>query len=571
MYRYGQKYHGGNYPSPYSQNYTQHSKQYYYDSQSTPNKNTTYYDNNNSKDHYDYSVDENQNYWPKYKRNSQSHAKTNRSKKSLNTSTKQNKIVQDEIVQDETFQNPQHIWAAKSSYKRNDNNFDEQVNIPEDYKENNAEYYDDKADSNVDTSPINVYRKGQFSQVDIEAELLKTDETIQEQDVKSLGQDHNDSEVDPHEPEQQRLYYGHYEYRSPVPNNIQFEEFQMSNDSAFRDHHLSDVDHPRFALRRISPKHANYLKKRYNRQSPPISSQQYDTRTVPYYYTAPEIVPYVSTSPIEIYHDEIETNEVENELPTDTKDQKNDESDKDNDKVLQDKPYKASDNKLPNNPNDVVTYDNVGYDDYVGEEVKGYFAVDGAWYPYPADNVYKYPSTIADKKSAIWTVPQIQKQLEYWFSDDNLFSDTHLQSLMDSEGWIEVSQIAKFSRMKAHGADVDKIVDAARHSSLVEVHSDGKKIRTKSHEKILSALQVSKDDINKIVDGIMERYQKHKDKPNTEENKNAVSQTKDKKDKNGDDKGKLTVPQNKTTVVPLPANLHLNANDVRVNIKIQQD
>jgi len=553
MYRYGQRYHGGNYPSPYSRYYTQHSKQYYHDSQLTSYKDTTYYGNDYSKDRYYNALDETQNYWPKYKHNnSQNHAKTNRSKKSINTSLKQNKIVQDETVQ-----NPQHIWT-KSSYKRN-NNFDEQIDMPQDYKENDAEYYDDKADSNI-------YRKGQFSQADIEAELFKTsDETIQEHDVKSLGQDHNDSEADP--PEQQHLYYGHYEYRSPAPNNVQFEEFQMANNSAFREHNLSNIDHPRFALRRISPKNALYLKKRYNRQSPPIPPQQYDNRTVPYDYYTPEAVPYVSTSPIGIYHDAIETNE--DELPIDTKDQKNDESDKDNDKILQDEPYKASDNKPSNDPNDVTTYENLGYEDYVGEETKGYFAIDGAWYPYPADNVYKYPSTITDKKSVIWTVPQIQKQLEYWFSDDNLFSDTHLQSLMDSEGWVEVSQIAKFSRIKAHGADGDKIVEAARHSSLIDVHSDSKKIRTKSHEKILSALQVSKDDINKIVDGIMERYQKHKDKPNAEENinKNDASQKKDKKD----DKAKTTVPQNKPSVVPLPANFNLNANDVRINLKIQQD
>ncbi|XVF46377.1 hypothetical protein PTKIN_Ptkin03bG0022200 [Pterospermum kingtungense] len=66
----------------------------------------------------------------------------------------------------------------------------------------------------------------------------------------------------------------------------------------------------------------------------------------------------------------------------------------------------------------------------------------------------------------------IVKQIEYYFSDENLQNDHYLISLMDDQGWVPISTIADFKRVKRMSTDIQFILDALLSSSTVEVQGD---------------------------------------------------------------------------------------------------
>ncbi|KAI7730958.1 hypothetical protein M8C21_002545, partial [Ambrosia artemisiifolia] len=69
----------------------------------------------------------------------------------------------------------------------------------------------------------------------------------------------------------------------------------------------------------------------------------------------------------------------------------------------------------------------------------------------------------------------VRTQIEYYFSDQNLHSDRYLISLMDDQGWVPISTIADFKRVKSMSTDIPFIVDALQSSSTLEVQ--GEKVR----------------------------------------------------------------------------------------------
>ncbi|XP_004241387.1 la-related protein 1A isoform X1 [Solanum lycopersicum] len=66
----------------------------------------------------------------------------------------------------------------------------------------------------------------------------------------------------------------------------------------------------------------------------------------------------------------------------------------------------------------------------------------------------------------------ILKQIEYYFSDQNLQNDRFLLTLMDDQGWVPISSIAEFKRVKKMSTDIAFIIDALQASSTVEVKGD---------------------------------------------------------------------------------------------------
>lgn len=83
----------------------------------------------------------------------------------------------------------------------------------------------------------------------------------------------------------------------------------------------------------------------------------------------------------------------------------------------------------------------------------------------------------------------IAKQIDYYFSDENLLTDRYLISLMDAQGWVPISTIADFKRVKRMSTDLAFILDALQGSSVVEVQ--GEKVR--KHDGWLKWIQVSED------------------------------------------------------------------------------
>ncbi|KAG8389850.1 hypothetical protein BUALT_Bualt01G0021700 [Buddleja alternifolia] len=69
----------------------------------------------------------------------------------------------------------------------------------------------------------------------------------------------------------------------------------------------------------------------------------------------------------------------------------------------------------------------------------------------------------------------IVKQIDYYFSDDNLVKDNFLRSNMDDNGWVLISLIASFRRVQQLTNDIQVILEALKFSAIVEVQ--GEKLR----------------------------------------------------------------------------------------------
>ncbi|WCJ27393.1 La-related protein 6A [Euphorbia peplus] len=74
---------------------------------------------------------------------------------------------------------------------------------------------------------------------------------------------------------------------------------------------------------------------------------------------------------------------------------------------------------------------------------------------------------------------KIIKQVEYYFSDENLPTDKHMIGLIkkNKQGFVPISIITSFRKMKKLTRDHSFIVTALKDSSLLVVSSDGKKVK----------------------------------------------------------------------------------------------
>ncbi|KAM7497010.1 hypothetical protein LguiA_021424 [Lonicera macranthoides] len=80
--------------------------------------------------------------------------------------------------------------------------------------------------------------------------------------------------------------------------------------------------------------------------------------------------------------------------------------------------------------------------------------------------------TLVPPSETLTLKASIAKQIEYYFSDENLQTDHYLISLMDAQGWVPISTIADFKRVKRMSTDISFILDALQDSSAVEVQDN---------------------------------------------------------------------------------------------------
>ncbi|KAJ0847398.1 putative la-type HTH domain, winged helix-like DNA-binding domain superfamily [Helianthus annuus] len=76
---------------------------------------------------------------------------------------------------------------------------------------------------------------------------------------------------------------------------------------------------------------------------------------------------------------------------------------------------------------------------------------------------------------------EILKQIEYYFSDDNLVKDNYLRSHMDEEGWVSITLIAGFPKVQALTNDIQMLLSVLRDSSTCEIQDD--KVRRRADWK----------------------------------------------------------------------------------------
>ncbi|KAK9059895.1 hypothetical protein SSX86_020599 [Deinandra increscens subsp. villosa] len=72
----------------------------------------------------------------------------------------------------------------------------------------------------------------------------------------------------------------------------------------------------------------------------------------------------------------------------------------------------------------------------------------------------------------------ILRQIEYYFSDENLVKDNFLRSHMDDEGWVPIALIAGFQRVQKLTNDMQMILSSLQYSNFVEIQGDKVKRRT---------------------------------------------------------------------------------------------
>ncbi|KAG6507249.1 la-related protein 1B-like [Zingiber officinale] len=64
------------------------------------------------------------------------------------------------------------------------------------------------------------------------------------------------------------------------------------------------------------------------------------------------------------------------------------------------------------------------------------------------------------------------KQIDFYFSDENLCRDVYLRQNMDEQGWVSVSLVAGFNRVRQITNNIDFILDTLPLSTEVEVQGD---------------------------------------------------------------------------------------------------
>eukprot|EP00117_Sycon_ciliatum_P038977 scpid13303/ scgid28875/ La-related protein 1; La ribonucleoprotein domain family member 1 len=122
-------------------------------------------------------------------------------------------------------------------------------------------------------------------------------------------------------------------------------------------------------------------------------------------------------------------------------------------------------------------------------------------HPTPFGSFYYPPPPAAAASAAYMPINEsmikesIRKQIEYYFSDNNLAGDYFLRTQMDSEGFIPISTIAGFHRISAITQDVSLILDAMRKSSDVEIVEDKMRKRVGWHIFVITQPSVQVRDV----------------------------------------------------------------------------
>ncbi|XP_068444378.1 la-related protein 7 [Clinocottus analis] len=73
----------------------------------------------------------------------------------------------------------------------------------------------------------------------------------------------------------------------------------------------------------------------------------------------------------------------------------------------------------------------------------------------------------------------VKRQVDFWFGDVNLHKDRFLKKIIDEsdDGYVDLSLLASFNRMKKLTSDTKLIARALKDSSVVEINLEGDKVR----------------------------------------------------------------------------------------------
>lgn len=79
----------------------------------------------------------------------------------------------------------------------------------------------------------------------------------------------------------------------------------------------------------------------------------------------------------------------------------------------------------------------------------------------------------------------LRRQLEYYFSHENLSKDQYLLAQMDKDQYVPISVVANFEMVKRLTRDLNLVVDVLRSSSEVSVDEAGVRVRPNSKRRVV--------------------------------------------------------------------------------------
>ena len=97
----------------------------------------------------------------------------------------------------------------------------------------------------------------------------------------------------------------------------------------------------------------------------------------------------------------------------------------------------------------------------------------------PTTAVTSVPAAAAPAEVTPALLEKIKVQVDYWFGNANLRRDKFLLDRVneDTDGWVALSVLTTFNRMKTLTTDVKVIADAVESSSLLELSEDRAAVR----------------------------------------------------------------------------------------------
>ncbi|PAA51347.1 hypothetical protein BOX15_Mlig028843g2, partial [Macrostomum lignano] len=96
------------------------------------------------------------------------------------------------------------------------------------------------------------------------------------------------------------------------------------------------------------------------------------------------------------------------------------------------------------------------------------------------NGLFFFPENLDTEAMGDLVLSQIRRQVEFYFSDENLSRDFFLRSLMDAEGFVSLRTLAGFNRVSfLCRGNLEDVAAAVEASDKLELSSDGAQVRRK--------------------------------------------------------------------------------------------
>ncbi|XP_076453233.1 uncharacterized protein LOC143288523 isoform X2 [Babylonia areolata] len=99
---------------------------------------------------------------------------------------------------------------------------------------------------------------------------------------------------------------------------------------------------------------------------------------------------------------------------------------------------------------------------------------------------------------------QLQSQLEYYFSRDNLVQDHYLRSQMDGDQYVPITTIANFNQVVKLTTNYDFIVEVLKSSKAVQVDETGTKVRPRLNRTVLMLREIPENTPKSEVESLFQ-------------------------------------------------------------------